>query len=411
MNQNISSPSNKKKLLLVDDDIALLLGLKTSLENSGYDVTTAEDGKQALEIFQKEYFPIIVSDYQMPNIGGLELVTEIKKLGYKPLFLILTAVSEVSQVVEIMKQGVYDYIPKPPDLETLTLKIERAFEVAELRTIKESLTQEQIYRTEKQLAWNRWKEDVRSRDITKTDSFLFYNLKTSLSQGAGFGSLLALISFISQQIKEVDGHYSINQKTMNLLRASADTCKKVLEMFSEIYDIIDKDLSLSPISMQEFYQILQGIKTDMRRFTKLKNQNVRISDLKSDLSQIQILVEPRFLKKALEELIINACKFSLESTNISLDISLQGSDTIIEISSHGLAISPDEQEHIFQPFYQGSQVENVTNSGTGLGLALVKSLVENLNGTIKLISKAEEQSANYLNTFTIIFPLLMNDSN
>ena len=175
MNQNISSPSNKKKLLLVDDDIALLLGLKTSLENSGYDVTTAEDGKQALEIFQKEYFPIIVSDYQMPNIGGLELVTEIKKLGYKPLFLILTAVSEVSQVVEIMKQGVYDYIPKPPDLETLTLKIERAFEVAELRTIKESLTQEQIYRTEKQLAWNRWKEDVRSRDITKTDSFLFYN--------------------------------------------------------------------------------------------------------------------------------------------------------------------------------------------------------------------------------------------
>ncbi|MEM7180973.1 MAG: response regulator [Spirochaetota bacterium] len=395
MNQDISPhKDDKRKILIIDDDPALLLGLQTFLINLGYNVTTAEDGKQALKIFQEEYFPIILSDYQMPNMTGLELVREIKKLGYKPLFLILTAVSEVSQVVAIMKQGVYDYISKPPDFDTLALKIERAFEVSELRSIKESLAQEQIYRTEKQLAWNRWKEDVRSRDITKTDSFLFYNLKTSLSQGAGFGSLLALISFISQQIKEVDGHYSINQKTMNLLRASADTCKKVLEMFSEIYDIIDKELSLNPITMQEFYQMLQTTKADMKRFTKLKNQNIKISDLKSDLSQLQVMVEPKFLKKALEELIINACKFSLADSDIIFLFNSDNLNVTMSIINTPMGLRLDEkdilgieegyQRLIFEPFFRLTKHvdEQYESLDFGLGLTLVSKLMQKLNGRV-----------------------------
>ena len=117
------------------------------------------------------------------------------------------------------------------------------------------------------------------------------------------------------------------------------------------------------------------------------------------------------LNLIIKELITNATKFSFPETDIILKLYPQESDTIIQISNYGFSISIAEQKKIFQPFYQGKQVENVTNSGTGLGLALVESLVQNLNGIISVSSFPSKKSEHYLNTFTINFPLLMNDSN
>lgn len=94
----------------------------------------------------------------------------------------------------------------------------------------------------------------------------------------------------------------------------------------------------------------------------------------------------------LRELINNACKFSHEDTDIILRIYEQNSDNIIEVTNCGFPISIAEESLIFQPFYQGSRVENVTNSGTGLGLALVQSLVQNLNGIITVESNPSSQT-------------------
>lgn len=108
----------------------------------------------------------------------------------------------------------------------------------------------------------------------------------------------------------------------------------------------------------------------------------------------------------LKELLTNASKFSTPHSNITLQIYAQQSDNIIEITNYGCAIEKQEQNQIFQPFYQGKCVANVTNSGTGLGLALVKSLVQNLNGNVTVSSTFKARSNNYFNTFIVTFPIV-----
>ena len=122
-----------------------------------------------------------------------------------------------------------------------------------------------------------------------------------------------------------------------------------------------------------------------------------ISFLLPDLNSLNLI---------LKELINNACKFSHEDTDIIVRIYKQNSDNIIEVTNCGFPISTAEENLIFQPFYQGSRVENVTNSGTGLGLALVQSLVQNLNGIITIASNPSNKADHFLNTFTITFPSL-----
>jgi len=110
------------------------------------------------------------------------------------------------------------------------------------------------------------------------------------------------------------------------------------------------------------------------------------------------------INSILQELTKNAAKFSVSDSTINLSIYRESNCDYIEISNLGIEINSEDQANIFQPFYQSSKIENVTNSGTGLGLALVKCLVEHLRGTIRVSSVLCSESGHYLNTFSLAFP-------
>jgi len=113
------------------------------------------------------------------------------------------------------------------------------------------------------------------------------------------------------------------------------------------------------------------------------------------------------LNRILKELLKNAGKFSDENTTISLKVIAQANQKIaIALTNTGKWISPEEKEYIFEPFRRGNNTHNGSNQGTGLGLALVKSLVENLNGTIEISSNAKANSTNAVTCFTLTLPQL-----
>jgi len=111
-------------LLLVDDDVDLLRMLERRLELDGYDVMTAEGGRQALAALDRRCPDLAVIDLLMPGMDGFELAAQIKKRGDLPL-LFLTSVGDTKTRVEAIRQYAEDYLLKPFDYGELLARVER----------------------------------------------------------------------------------------------------------------------------------------------------------------------------------------------------------------------------------------------------------------------------------------------
>jgi DNA-binding NtrC family response regulator len=114
------------RILIVDDDEAIRELLKEFFQGLGYEMTSAANGSEALAVINQHDFDCIISDHIMPDMNGLELLEQIRELGKKVPFLMITGYPTIETAVEVMKRGAYDYITKPLQLEDVRIKIERA---------------------------------------------------------------------------------------------------------------------------------------------------------------------------------------------------------------------------------------------------------------------------------------------
>jgi DNA-binding response OmpR family regulator len=132
---------DKQKILLVDDerDIRELFG--EALEQEGYSVATAGDGNEGIEKFKGDIFDIVLSDLNMPGISGLGFLKEIKKLNSKIPFIIITAYGSVDTTVKALKDGAFDYITKPVDMDKILPILKKAVRLKKEAVYTESLAQ------------------------------------------------------------------------------------------------------------------------------------------------------------------------------------------------------------------------------------------------------------------------------
>ncbi|HEX9879621.1 MAG TPA: sigma-54 dependent transcriptional regulator [Candidatus Binatia bacterium] len=131
------------KILVVDDEESLRLVLKKSLEKEGYWVQAAGNGRQAQRYLQENPFDVSLVDIKLPDTDGLTLLREAKEEGLDTAFIIMTAQSTMTNAIEAMKGGAFDYITKPFDLDEIRVVVQRAVENRKLsrdfRALKEEV--------------------------------------------------------------------------------------------------------------------------------------------------------------------------------------------------------------------------------------------------------------------------------
>ncbi|MFH1098176.1 MAG: sigma-54 dependent transcriptional regulator [Candidatus Desantisbacteria bacterium] len=115
----------REKILIVDDDEKICQALSIILNERGYLVTTAKNGQEALDKPIGE-FSLIITDMKMPRMSGLEFLQRVKKISPDIVVIILTAFGSIETAVEAIKQGAYDYITKPFELNELTMVVSNA---------------------------------------------------------------------------------------------------------------------------------------------------------------------------------------------------------------------------------------------------------------------------------------------
>lgn len=132
----------KLNICIVEDEEILRVSLKDDLLDAGYIVNDFENPVKAIEHFRKKNCDIVISDIRLPEMNGLDLLSEIKSLNPNTFVIMMTAFGSVETAVDAMKKGAYDYITKPFDKEELLLLINR---IKELKSLQAKNTEYQNY--------------------------------------------------------------------------------------------------------------------------------------------------------------------------------------------------------------------------------------------------------------------------
>ena len=131
------------KILVIDDERSIRNSLKEILSDEGYYVDVAEDGAQGCAMAEKEKYNIIFCDIKMPGMDGMEVLDKLVDMGVDSAIVMISGHGDFSTVVECMKKGAADYIPKPLDLNRILITIKNASErvslVKEIKVLKKKV--------------------------------------------------------------------------------------------------------------------------------------------------------------------------------------------------------------------------------------------------------------------------------
>ena len=126
-------PEKLGRILVVDDDEFVCSSLKWLLADEGYDVEAAADGKSALGVLSRQSFDLVLTDLMMPDVDGLAVLRETKRVSPNTAVIILTGYGTLEAAMSALKEGAYDFLTKPCDDGEMRYKIQGALEQKRLR--------------------------------------------------------------------------------------------------------------------------------------------------------------------------------------------------------------------------------------------------------------------------------------
>lgn len=131
------------KILIIDDERAIRNSFSGILEDEGYDVDVAENGQQGLELVEKEKYDVIFCDIKMPVMGGVETLKRLMAMGIDSAVVMISANADLPTAVDCIKNGAFDFIEKPLDLNRILITVRNAKEkvhlVKETKTLKKKV--------------------------------------------------------------------------------------------------------------------------------------------------------------------------------------------------------------------------------------------------------------------------------
>ena len=125
--------SNKGRLLIVDDEKLIRWSLDVEFKKQGYEVDTAETGAQALSMIEAMEYDIVLLDIRLPDTSGIEVLRKVKQAGPSPVVIMITANADIETAVETMREGAYDFVAKPYNMDEMKTRVERALEAHRLK--------------------------------------------------------------------------------------------------------------------------------------------------------------------------------------------------------------------------------------------------------------------------------------
>jgi two-component system, OmpR family, phosphate regulon sensor histidine kinase PhoR len=483
-------------ILVVDDEESIREGSARILTRMGFQVYKASRGSEGLEVLGRQPVAIVLLDLKMPGMDGMEVLGHIQQLNPEILVIIITGYATLETAIEAMKQGAYDFIPKPFEPDQLRIVINRArerirlteetrklaqerqrnladlgTEKSRIRTIVESLpngvlvtnVQGQVALMNPAFQWLMGIEEDQAagesieaciqdkgfcqlvKDISEgtaqslpaTYEFTTIGEKYLLAsgrpvlgdEGECLGAVVNLVDITAMKVLDrlksefvakvshelrsplstIHEQLALVLKDMVEKESTRDQYllsrakEKTQGLISLIGDLLDLSrieagnvcIDCKPVKLDE---LLKSIVDFLETRASGKNQNLKL--ILPDEPIPLISADPRALESVFGNLIANAINYTPDGGTIEIEISLLPDKIRTDVSDTGFGIEAKDIDNIFKRFYRVKNDKTRFITGTGLGLPIVKGLLDELGGSIQVCSEPSKGS-----TFTVLLPI------
>jgi two-component system, sensor histidine kinase and response regulator len=356
---------SKARILIVDDDPSVREIFREMLLNEGYETVAMGSAEEALKESQKTQFDLLMTDIQMPEMDGLELVRRFREQNPQIGAILITGFPDVETARAGIQQGVYDYIVKPARKDDLC------------RAVAEALKkQERVLMLERTSHELEQMEETRSKFV----NVLAHELRTSLTPVLGCAEMLV------DQLKDQPGKTPDN--LAHMLFNSSKSMRLQLENLLMLTRLETGDFKPTLVSVDPKI-LLSGVARQIEPLAAGKGQKLDLQ-LAEGLPAIQ--ADRSSFELVVTNLLGNAVKFTPEGGSICLGASASAEELIVRVQDTGRSLSVEEQERLLQPYWR-SEVDRQRLPGTGLGLAISRRLIEIHKGRIWIEDRPGEGKA------------------
>jgi signal transduction histidine kinase len=407
-----------RRILIVDDEQAVR-DLFAEYLGQHYSCEKAADAQAALELLSREPFALVLTDIQMPGLGGIELLRKIAELYADTAVIIVSGIDRTQRVIDAIRVGASDYIVKPCELDVLALRVERALERRTLLRNARKYKQDLVIRNT-ELARRQTELERLQAQITQTEKMaslgqLAAGVAHELNNPAGF--IYSNIDVLKNYVTRLERYLSVLDQTalplettarINEIKEEIDYVNIVADLSSiltdchigaeRIRDVVQNLRLFSRLDEADFKRVdlNEGIESTVRLLS-LYYRDGRITLLREygDLPQVNCYAA--LLNQVWMNLLMNAAQAIGEASGeMRIKTRCEGETVIASFSDTGSGIAAEHLKKIFDPFFTTKPI----GEGTGLGLSISHSIIERHGGKIDVESISGKGT-----TFTISIPV------
>jgi signal transduction histidine kinase len=376
-----------KKLLVVDDERMILELTSMVLTSRGFDVSVVDNALDAYEMIEREQPALVLLDYMMPKVNGLDALKEIRKRFPETYVIMFTGKGSEEVAVELMKTGASDYVLKPFSNAKLVERIENVLRIRSIELHNKALIQEQERLLGEIESWNHTLEE---RVEQKTVELEMAHHEVLLTEKlAALGHLSAGMAHeIRNPLNSISLFAQVLSSGLDDQPEMKSYSEKIVNEVERIDAILVKLLSTSKRSHFQLRTIHvdRVITTSLEPF--LEQMNVQGVVLKTELGEKtpSILADADELGQIFSNLFANALFEMKAGGTLSVTLESDDKEALIIVSDTGGGIPEEHLNKIFDPFF------TTKDRGTGFGLSVVLRIVKTYAGRINVESNSQGTS-------------------
>ena len=326
------------KVLVIDDEEIARISCRRILERKGIGVTLSASGREGLDIIMREPHDLVLIDLKMPEMDGVEVARRIRDYDPGIVTIIITGYATIESAVAVMKEGAYDYLPKPFTPDELLIVVQRGLEKRRL--------------------------DLESAALREEKAAMERNFVTMVTH-----QLRSPLSAIYQYLEVLLGGMG-----GDLSQAQQEIMDRMRERLEGLLNLIGDWLDMSRVKTGEILTRLQPVAVakcvqDALACLEVSAAEKKIGielDIPADCPEIH--VDPMTFRELLSNLISNAIKYNREEGSICIRARKTGGWIVLDVEDTGFGFEEVEIPFLFEQFYRGKGAEVRRQPGTGLGL-------------------------------------------